>query len=138
MEAIIKTVTEVTDTFYVGGNLNEDSTCLLLPYTISKKDKWIDYKMSISKEKTDFNLKINDSYSLVIGQEKTGLFKPKKPFIEIITDNPYNSVKNFRTYQKIPEINKFSVGPMIGYGVGTNLKTQTFIGFGVQYSLFKF
>lgn len=65
----------------------------------SVNNKWISSKFGFTKDSTIFSLKVRDDYSLIIGEEKQGLFKPSKPFAEVISNNPYSIVDTLRTYQ---------------------------------------
>ena len=55
-----------------------------------------------------------------------------------MNENPYSETKSLRTYQVIKKDKKFSVGPFIGYGIGTNFIFQPSIGVSVQYNIIRF
>lgn len=85
-----------------------------------------------------FNLRVYNKYSVVIGQESQGWFKPKKTIVEVVNHNPYSSTSTVRAFQVLqPKETKFSVGPQVGYGF-TAQGGQPYIGIGLQYNLIKF
>ena len=100
---------------------------------------WVVGSTKATEDSTQISLKVRNEYSVIIGEESQGWFKSKKPFVEIINQNPYSETKSLRTYQvQLPKPKYFGVGPIIGYGISTDFKFQPFIGIGVQYNLIKF
>lgn len=101
------------------------------------KDGWITGNIIATKDSIDANLKVKNEYSVIIGRESQGLFKPKKPFVEIINENPYTLTPNVKTYNVIIPNPKFGIGPFVGYGINSELKPGVFIGIGINYNLIK-
>jgi len=100
---------------------------------------WVIGDISASKDSTNINLEVNNEYSVIIGEESQGLFKPKKTFVEVINHNPYSSTDKLKTYQVEKLKNKlFSIGPYIGIGINQNGKFIPNLGIGLQYNLIKF
>ena len=100
---------------------------------------WVVGTTKATEDSTQINLKVRNEYSVIIGEESQGWFRPKKPFVEIINQNPYSETKSLRTYQvQTPKQKLFGIGPIVGYGVSTDFKFQPFIGIGVQYNLIRF
>lgn len=100
-------------------------------------DNWVIGNTIASRDSTEINLKIKNDYSVVIGNESQGWFKKPKMFVEVTNNNPYTDIKTLRTYKVVsPREKKFGLGPIIGYGIGSNT-TGVFIGIGLQYSLIK-
>ena len=100
---------------------------------------WVVGSTKATEDSTQISLKVRNEYSVIIGEESQGWFKSKKPFVEIINQNPYSETKSLRTYQvQLPKPKYFGIGPIIGYGISTDFKFQPFIGVGIQYNLIKF
>lgn len=100
---------------------------------------WVTGNTIADKDTTLVNLKIKNDYSVIIGQENQGLFKKKKPFVEVINKNPYIETEALRTYEvSMPRPKRFGIGPMIGVGLGADGNIQGVIGVGIQYNLIKF
>jgi len=82
------------------------------------------------------NLKVKNRYDIVIGFEKTKMFKPKKPYVIVTNHNPYSMTKDLRTYQvKGYEPKRFGIGLNAGYGIGLDLKPQPYIGVGLNFNI---
>ena len=107
----------------------------------SINNKWISSKFGFNlvDSTTIFNLKLRNEYSVIIGEESQGWFKPRKPFVEVINKNPYSETDKLRTYQvQTPAVKRFGIGPFVGYGIGSNFNAGVFVGVGLQYNLIKF
>lgn len=100
---------------------------------------WVIGNTISNKDSTTLTLKIKNSYSVIVGKERKGLFKKSVPFVEVINENPYTETKSLRTYQvKLPRQKRFGIGPTIGVGINNNFRISPFLGIGVQYNLIKF
>lgn len=100
---------------------------------------WVVGNIVANKDSTSLNLKIKNEYVVVLGYEKQGLFKPKKPYAEVINKNPYSELTQLRSYQvKIKPPSALGLGVVAGYGISNNLTPSFFLGMGIQYSLIKF
>jgi hypothetical protein len=102
---------------------------------------WVIGETRANKDSTNLTMSIKNEYSVIIGREKQGLFKPDKPFVEVVNKNPYTQVKSLRTYEvSLPATKRWGVGPVGAYGIGLSgtPEFKGFIGIGVQYSLIKF
>ncbi len=111
-------------------------------YKSEKNTPWYNIKSTSTKDSTSYSFKVFSDLQLVLGEERQGLFKPKK-FYGIIKDkNPYTNIKDMKVYTVSPSKPKrFGVGPYIGYGVNFNsnsLQTTWQIGLGIQYNLIRF
>lgn len=99
---------------------------------------WVIGDIIASKDSTNINLEVNNEYSVIIGEESQGWFKPKKTFVEVINHNPYSSTDKLKTYQvERPKNKLFSIGPYIGIGVNQEGKFIPNLGVGLQYNLIK-
>jgi len=111
-------------------------------YDIELKDKkekiWVTGNAVATKDSLHLTQKIINEYSVIIGEESQGWFKPKKPFAEVINLNPFSETTKLRTYQvEIKPIKKISIGPGVYYGIGNNFQPQVFIGIGIQYNFIR-
>jgi hypothetical protein len=105
---------------------------------------WVTANVKANKDSTSFELGIQNSYTVVLGREKSkgfkALFKPKVAFAEVTNENPYTSTKTIRAYQvKTPKPKRFGIGVHVGYGL-TFDKNYTpiirpYIGIGFQYNI---
>lgn len=87
-------------------------------------------------------MELFNEYSIVLGKEKQGLFKPKLPYAEVISYNPLTSNEAVRTYdvQGYPNNPKIFFSINLGYGVGLDKQRPIltpYIGVGLSYNLFK-
>ncbi len=111
-------------------------------YDISLKDKkgieWVSGKAVATKDSLHLEQKIINKYSVIIGEESQGWFKPKKPFVEVINLNPFSETTKVKTYQvETKPIKKIGIGPGVYYGIGNNFQPQVFIGIGIQYNFIR-
>lgn len=108
----------------------------------SISNSWITSHFGFSKDSVYFDLTVTNRYSVIIGEEKEGLFKPPRLYVEVINENPYSETTSLRTYQvsNNSKPKRFSIGPMIGAGISYNKRFifTPVIGIGLQYSLIKF
>lgn len=104
-------------------------------------DPWITIQSVSTKDTTSFFFKSRSELGLIIGEEKTGLFKTK-PYAIVTDKNPHTSIKDLRVYQvSVPKPKRFIVGPSVGYGVmftKNGIKTGVFVGGTFTYKLIGF
>ena len=126
-------------------SLVTDSVCGKCSFYFSDSNPWYSVDASIYPTETpnqvslSLDLKVKNEYSVIIGEEKQGLFKKPKPFVEVLNHNPYSETKSLRTYQvsNNVRVKRFGIGPNIS--VGFNDKGFSwFIGIGLQYNLIRF
>lgn len=142
---IIQTITEY-DTTYVTNNLLDT---IYFPNTTildSISNRWISTKFGFDRGNTIFSLRVDNLYSVVIGEESRGLFKKKEPFVEVTNHNPFTKTAMLRTYQVTQtKHSKWGVGPNISVSASPYYKDGVFgfqftptIGIGFQYNLINF
>ena len=126
-------------------SLVTDSVCGKCSFYFSNSNPWFSVDASIYPTKTpnqlslSLDLKVKNEYSVIVGEEKQGLFKKPKPFVEVLNHNPYSETESLKTYQvsNNVRVKRFGIGPNIS--VGFNDKGFSwFIGIGLQYNLIKF
>lgn len=126
-------------------SLVTDSVCGKCSFYFSNSNPWFSVDASIYPTETpnqlslSLDLKVKNEYSVIIGEEKQGLFKKPKPFVEVLNHNPYSETESLRTYQvsNNVRVKRFGIGPNIS--VGFNDKGFSwFIGIGLQYNLIRF
>lgn len=106
-------------------------------YKSTFKNEWIDYTIMAKKDTTSLNLKFINKYDIVLGYEKQGLFKKKKPYANVTNHNPYTKTKELRTYQVKQKPQRFTLGLQAGYGITTD-GLRGYIGVGGGLTLIKF
>ena len=136
------------DTVYVEVVYENDQTDITRPthayfYPIKLKDEkdkvWVDGSAFANEQVLDLKLKTVNEYSVVIGEESQGWFKPKKPFVEVTNLNPYSETTKLKTYQvETKPAKKIAIGPGVYYGIGSDFKPQVFVGMGIQYNFIRF
>ncbi|NRA77262.1 MAG: hypothetical protein HRU18_03555 [Pseudoalteromonas sp.] len=93
-------------------------------------------KGMVSNKGISFNdISIPMTLSYLIGERKNGLFKPRTISIDAKTDNPFVNIQGLDSYIYKPEVKRWSVGIYVGYDF---INSDLGIGFGLQYSLFRF
>ena len=126
-------------------SLVTDSVCGKCYFYFSNSNPWFSVDASIYPTKTpnqlnlSLDLKVKNEYSVIVGEEKQGLFKKPKPFVEVLNHNPYSETESLKTYQvsNNVRVKRFGIGPNIS--VGFNDKGFSwFIGIGLQYNLIRF
>lgn len=126
------------DTIYVKIKDNHTIKLHQYEYDINLKD-WVKGTAFANKDSLKLKLNIKNEYSVIIGEESQGWFKPKKPFVEVINKNPYSETIQLKTYQvQTKPIRKIGIGPGVYYGIGSNFQFQPFIGIGIQYNFIRF
>lgn len=101
-------------------------------------NEWIQTKFGYKNDSTFYNLMVYNKYSVVLGEDKEGLFKKSKSFVEITNHNPYSETTSLRTYQVTQKKKHFSIGPQLGLGITSDVQFNFYVGVGIQYSLIKF
>lgn len=116
-----------------GDTVWHDSIAYVYPtYEDTLSDQWITLISKINRDSSNYNLKVTNKFSAIVGVDKG------RPFVDLLTENPYTTVKSLRTYQvKLPKPKKFGIGPNISYGFGESFKQQVFIGIGLQYNILR-
>lgn len=110
-------------------------------YTSKYFDDWSEYSIIANKDTIKLSYKYTDKLSLVIGEESDKsksfiprLFAPKVPFALIKSENPNNSIKDFKSYEvKTKNDPRLSAGLSAGYDV---ISGNAYIGVGLNYRLF--
>lgn len=72
-------------------------------------NKWITSVFGFNKDSTIYSLKVRNNYTVVIGEEKQGFLKPRKPFAEVINENPYSVTDTLRTYRVSTNTSNFDM-----------------------------
>ena len=126
-------------------SLVTDSVCGKCSFYFSNSNPWFSVDASIYPTETSnqlslsLDLKVKNEYSVIVGEEKQGLFKKPKPFVEVLNHNPYSETESLRTYQvSTPKLKRWGVGPQIGFGLNSNFTTGAYVGIGLHYSFFNF
>ena len=142
---IIQTITEY-DTTYV--STHHLDTIYFPTSTIldSISNRWISTKFGFDRGNTIFSPRVDNLYSVVIGEESRGLFRKKEPFVEVTNHNPFTKTAMLRTYQVTQtKHSKWGVGPNISVSASPYYKDGVFgfqftptIGIGFQYNLINF
>jgi len=126
-------------------SLVTDSVCGKCSFYFSNSNPWFSVDASIYPTKTpnqvglSLDLKVKNKYSVIVGEEKQGLFKKPKPFVEVLNHNPYSETESLKTYQvsNNVRVKRFGIGPNFSGGFN-DTGFSWFIGFGLQYNLIKF
>ena len=142
---IIQTITEY-DTTYVTNNLLDTIYFPNATILDSISNRWISTKFGFDRGNTIFSLRVDNLYSVVIGEESRGLFRKKEPFVEVTNHNPFTETAMLRTYQVTQtKHSKWGVGPNISVSASPYYKDGVFgfqftptIGIGFQYNLINF
>lgn len=141
----IKTETKYDTSFITNTQVDSNSNYCNDTINDTINNNWIhatyqSYFRSKSERLTNFSLSINQDYSVIIGEDKQGLFKPSKTFVEVFSNNPFTNIKGVKTYQvSQPRVKRLGVGPQLGYGIILpNLIQSFYFGLGVHYDVFKF
>lgn len=100
------------------------------------KNKWYNGRIIAKRDSTNLDIKIENSYTIVIGQEGKW-YKKKTPFVEVTNENPYTKTKTLRTYQVDNKIKpkRIGIGIIGGYGFSIGIKLSPIIGIGLSYNL---
>ena len=126
-------------------SLVTDSVCGKCSFYFSNSNPWFSVDASIYPTKTpnqvslSLDLKVKNKYSVILGEEKQGLFKKPKPFVEVLNHNPYSETESLKTYQvsNNVRVKRFGIGPNISAGLDDK-GFSWYIGFGLQYNLIRF
>lgn len=98
-------------------------------------DGWVFGSSIATKDSTSYKIGYKDKYSVVVGLEPTGFLGlgKGKPFGQITSSNPYNTVKTMKTYQVgLPPKKNVSIGPSLNMGVDFTGRIYTTIGVSIQ------
>jgi len=113
--------------------IKEANTDIYPTYKNEVKNKWIEYSATTNKDSTNFDLKVYDDLSLVIGYIKG------KPYSDVTNYNPYSATKTLRTFQvSMPKPKRWGIGVSTGVTLGKKLSAKYYLGIGIQYSIFNF
>lgn len=141
----IKTETKYDTSFITNTQVDSNSNYCNDTINDTINNNWIhatyqSYFRSKSERLTNFSLSINQDYSVIIGEDRQGLFKPTKTFVEVLNHNPYTRTNVVKTYQvSQTRVKRVVIGPQFGYGISIPTFNQGFyFGIGGQYKLFEF
>jgi len=115
-----------------------DKVAYIYPtYKTKFNTKW--YKGTVRANNKTINLdsfSFTNSYNVIFGKEKVGLFKTKS-FVQIDNLNPYSSTGQLKSYITEGKDKKFVLGPSIF--VGANEDGMTYgAGISLTYKIFEF
>lgn len=144
----IKTITKYDTIFqrdisdvFTNNRITKDSIKKILSdfnFRDSINNNWINTTFGYSMGNINYSLVVKNEYSVIIGEESQGWFKPKKPFVEVINLNPYSETTKVKTYQvETKPIKKIGIGPGVYYGIGNSFQPQVFVGIGIQYNFIR-
>lgn len=116
-----------------GDTVIKDGIKYLYPtYLDTLKNKWITLAARMSKDSSDFQLKVVNDFTAIVGYEK------KKPFVELTTKNPYSITEKLRVYQvSIPKPKRFGIGFSTGVTLNSDLKPAPYVGIGLNYTIIR-
>lgn len=102
---------------------------------------WVKGKITMNSQELRLDsISLKNVYSVVIGEEKQGLFKKPIPFVEVSNESPYSETNAVRTYRVTKAKRKmFGLGLYAGYGA-TRIRDGTIhtgiqAGGGVTFSI---
>jgi hypothetical protein len=116
--------------------INKDQNCILLPFTFSQKDEWLNLSGVFNNQgKLDISLKKDLFLDVWSGVEK----KTKLPKVTISTNDPYIGIIDIKSAKfDFPKEKKYSIGLQIGYGISNQFKPTPYIGIGISRNIFSF
>jgi len=116
-------------------NVTTDTEVIGDTYKGEYTNKWYSIKSTATPTSTDYELKTHSELSVVIGLEKQGFLKKRKPYSTVNDKNPYTDIKDMRVYQtSLPKKHKFYIGP---FG-GVDVRGSPILGAGIGYGLITF
>ena len=122
-ETIIKTVVKT--------EVIKDSTGIT--YKGFNTNKWRTVSSVSNKDTTTYDVRTYSELSLVLGLEKQGFLKKKKPYAKVSDKNPYTNIKDMRVYQvSSPKKKMFSLAPSINLGYDAYGKLVPTAGLSLQ------
>jgi len=93
-------------------------------------------KGMVTEQGITFNdINIPSTLSLVIGERKNGLFKPRTIAIDANVDNPLINIEGLESYIYKPKIKRWGVGVQFGYDV---ISLQPSLSVGINYNFIRF
>jgi hypothetical protein len=104
-------------------------------YLKEKDFVWVTGHVESNRDDTEVSTQIINKYSVILGEESQGWFKPRKPFALVKNYNPFSETTELRTYEvSRPAYKPFGISGFVGYGVGIDFQPQPFIGVGITYT----
>jgi hypothetical protein len=125
-----------TDQVYIPNHVDSGSVIVYPTYKKLITNKWFTANLKMNKDSTFFNLKVINSYDVIIGKDP----KDKTWFADVINHNPYSSTTAMRVYKvDVPKERQKRVCLFLygGYGIplqGTVQFTPQ-AGIGIGYKL---
>ena len=93
------------------------------------KDEWIDLKTVADKDTTTFDLSVTNKYNVMLGYERTNIFKKPKPIVKIEDLNTHSKVTGIKSVSVKDERPKVEFKWNVGAGAHYDIFSQRF-GFG--------
>jgi hypothetical protein len=115
---------------------NTNKNAILLPFVVTKNDKWLSLKDS-----TDIRGITSIALKMDFGVDVwTGYDKKRNIYKAVLTyDNPYlNTVDIKSVKMDLPKVKKYGMGLQVGCGVTKELKASPYIGVGLSYNFIRF
>ena len=126
------TIITVHDTITLKPN-----NCMLLPFSFSKKDPWLNLTGSFNSQGIlDISIKMDMFIDLWAGIDK----KTKKPTAVLTSKNPYINTLSISSIKlDMPKKKYYGIGVCAGYGLDLKTtKLSPYLGIGLQYSFIRF
>lgn len=88
----------------------------------------------------DMQFQVNNAYIATFYRKKSHLFKPDEYAVEVKNLNPFVVEDELRAVQMNGNVKRkyFGIGPMVGVGLGYDLKAHPIVGVGLQWNVIQF
>jgi len=130
------TTITISDTVFT-----EKQTLLYPTYESQWDDQWSKGLIRASKDSIIRDIKIRNEYEITQGEERQGLFRPKKLSVTIKNLNPNTETSELRTYTVSTPNKRYTIGLQGGYGImlsGSGIATGPYVGIGIGFTIIKF
>jgi len=111
-----------------------DTDTLTIRDGIKIRDNWFEFDGGYHEGQFQYTYSYFDSLNIVTAWHRKGLFKPKELKVNVINYNPHTSILGLRSLSLSPKKAVLSIGPSIGYGIGSNGLTWH-IGLTIQHPM---
>ena len=127
-DAVTKTVVE-----YIKDSCNPT-------YKTSWSNEWDSGTVVATKDSIKHDYKIKNTFSVIVGDEKEGFWKPRKTVLTVKSLNPNTSTEKSQVFVVEKKEKKIGVGLVVGYGVSIDniSHLNPIIGIGISYSILRF
>jgi hypothetical protein len=101
-------------------------------------DNWITGYISLGKNTSEIDIKVNSKYDVTTYRKRDNLFSKYKLYTNVKLYNPYETTEDLLIINDDIKRKRFNVSVFVGPIITDNLNIKIGVGLGLGYTIFEF